>query len=183
MKIPRPAQTEYNEFYQKYIDLITQDDLLVALAENRDALVRLFGSIPPAIEVFRYDANKWSIKEVLLHITDFERYLNFKAFVSIRNDKDTIISHPDREQYLFNSHTETRSIADLLPEFVSVRSSTISLFEHVNVAQLSNTGRHSNDVHAISARALGFAIAGHSVHHIRIIRERYLRLSHAESKN
>jgi DinB family protein len=183
MQIQRPAANEYNEFYQKYIDLVKQTDLLTALADNRDAIVHLIQSIPAAIEVFRYDTNKWSIKEVLMHITDFERYIAFKAFVSLRNDVDTVIYHPNREHYLYHSHTETRSLADLLPEFLSVRAATLSLFRHANISQLLHTGNHANTAHAVSSRALGFAIVGHTIHHMRVIREKYLRLSQAGTNN
>ncbi|MHA4843930.1 DinB family protein [Flavitalea antarctica] len=177
MKITKPTEQETNVFYNKYIDLVEQPDLVGALRENHDKAVSLFSSIPPEIEVFRYDTNKWSIKEVLMHIIDFERYLFFKAFVSLRNDTVTHLHHPDRDHYLQNAHTETRSLTDLIPEFSAVRSATISLFRHANPFQLSHTVLHNNANHAISARAIGFAIAGHSIHHMRIISERYLRLS------
>jgi hypothetical protein len=177
MKIAKPTEQETNVFYNKYIDLVEQTDLVSALRENHDLLINLFSSIPPEIEVFRYDANKWSIKEVLMHLVDFERYLAFKALVSMRNDIETPLYHPNRDHYLFNAHTETRSLVDLIPEFSSVRSATISLFKHANSSQLTHTTNHVQANHAISARALGFAIAGHSIHHMQIISERYLRLS------
>jgi hypothetical protein len=177
MKIAKPTEQETNDFFKKYIDLVKHTDLLTALHENQESLVELFSGIPSEIEVFRYDTNKWSIKEVLMHLIDFERYLTFKAFVSMRNDNETLLNHPNRENYLFHAHTETRSLNDLIPEFLSVRSSTISLFKHADLSQLTHTGNHANANHAISARALGFALAGHSIHHMQIINERYLRLS------
>jgi hypothetical protein len=180
MTISKPAPEEYNDFYQKYIDLVTQPHLIDALITNREAVLQLFQSIPAEIEVFRYDTNKWSIKEVLMHIIDFERYLSFKALVSLRNDVKTIVYHPNRDEYLFHSHPETRSLADIVPEFVSVRNATISLFEHAGSPQLSLVANHINNAHGISARALGFATAGHSIHHLKVIREKYLRLSQAK---
>jgi len=175
--IAKPTEKESNQFFNKYVDLVTQDDLIKALQHNKEALLSLFSTIPPAIEVFRYDAHKWSIKEVLMHIIDFERYLSFKAFVSLRDDDNTMLFHPNRDHYLINAFTETRSLTDLLPEFVATRCATISLFQFANIEQLTNTVNHVNPNHAISARAIGFAIVGHSLHHMQIIRERYLRLS------
>lgn len=177
MKIAKPAEQETNVFFNKYIDLVKHPDLLVALHENQDKMIRFFNAIPSEIEVFRYDTNKWSIKEVLMHLIDFERYFTFKAFVSMRNDNETALYHPGREHYLVNAYTETRSLADLIPEFISVRSSTISLFQHANISQLNHTGHHVNPNHAISARAMGFALTGHSIHHMQVISEKYLRLS------
>ena len=177
MKIAKPTEQETNDFFKKYIDLVKHTDLVTALLENQASLVKLFRGIPSEIEVFRYDTNKWSIKEVLLHLIDFERYFTFKAFVSVRNDSETPLNHPNRENYLFHAHSETRSLNDLIPEFLSVRSATISLFQHADLSQLTNTGNHINPNHAISGRAMGFALTGHSIHHMQIISERYLRLS------
>jgi hypothetical protein len=177
MKIAKPTEQETNVFYNKYIDLVEQTDLISALRDNHDLVINLFSSIPPEIEVFRYDTNKWSIKEVLMHLIDFERYLTFKAFVSMRNDNETSLYHPDRDHYLLNAHSETRSLEDLIPEFSSVRSATISLFRHANTFQLTHTANHNQANHAISGRAIGFAITGHSIHHMQIISERYLRIS------
>jgi hypothetical protein len=177
MKIAKPAEQETNDFFKKYIDLVKHTDLVIALYENQESLVKLFSGIPSEIEVFRYDTNKWSIKEVLMHLIDFERYFAFKAFVSMRNDNETLLNHPNRENYLFNAHLETRSLNDLVPEFISVRSATISLFHHAHLSQLTHIGNHINPNHAISARAIGFAITGHCIHHMQIISERYLRLS------
>ena len=174
--IAKPTERESNHFFNKYVDLVHEDDLLKALQQNKEALIALFRTIPPAIEVFRYDANKWSIKEVLMHVIDFERYLSFKAFVSLRNDRDTTLFHPNRDHYLVNAYTETRSLTDLIPEFIAVRSATISLFDFTNIAQLTNTVNHVNTNYAISTRAIGFAIVGHSLHHMQILKERYLRL-------
>jgi hypothetical protein len=174
MEISKPTEKEYNDFFKVYIDLVPTDNLLLALRESNDNLVKLFRNIPPEIEVFRYDTNKWSIKEVLMHIIDFERYMTFKAFVSLRNDHETILHHPKREHYLFNAGSEKRNLNDLIPEFISVRSATISLFQHSAVQQLSHIVNHANENHAISARALGFALVGHSLHHMEIIKERYV---------
>lgn len=177
MKISKPVGGEINTFYARYVDLVKEPDLLTALPENQQALISLFKDIPAEIEVFRYDTNKWSIKEVLLHIIDFERYFGFKAFVTLRNDRETVLNHPGRDHYLFNAHAETRSLADLIPEFISVRSATISLFRQAGLPSSASTGNHLQENHAVSARAIGFAIVGHSMHHMNTINERYLRQS------
>ena len=177
MIISKPTDKEFNDFFRVYIDLVPTDDLLLALRESNNDLIKLFKSIPQEIEVFRYDTNKWSIKEVLMHIIDFERYFAFKAFVSLRNDHETILHHPKREHYLFNAGTEKRNLSDLIPEFISVRSATISLFEHVSIPQLPHIVSHANASHAISACALGFALVGHCLHHMEIIKERYVVFS------
>src|SRR3954462_14711669 len=110
MNIAKPTGNESNLFYNKYVDLVSEADLIPALQLNSKAMVDLFANIPSEIEVFRYDTNKWSIKEVLMHIIDFERYISFKAFVTLRNDLDTIVYHPNRDKYMWNSYTETRSL-------------------------------------------------------------------------
>lgn len=175
MTISRPAETEYNDFFKGYVSIVPQEDLISALQQSGGEVAKVFRSIPPEIEVFRYDTNKWSIKEVLMHLVDYERYFSFKALVSLRNDTDTVLYHPKREHYLFNAGTEKRHLADLVPEFEITRAATISLFEHAAIPQLKNTGHHANDVHAISVRALGFAMAGHCMHHVKIIQERYMK--------
>ncbi len=174
MNISRPKDGECSPFYLRYLELPPHDELLTALEHNRLSMVRLFESIPPAIEVFRYDTGKWSIKEVLMHITDFERYLSFKAFVSLRDDNTTILYHPQRDRYLFNAGTEHRTLADLVPEFNTVRAATISMFQSAPPSHLSKLTNHADTAHACSARAYGFCMVGHAIHHMQIIEERYL---------
>ncbi|RYF90955.1 MAG: DinB family protein, partial [Chitinophagaceae bacterium] len=127
MTISRPIETEYNDFFKGYVNGVPQDDLITALRQTGEEVARVFKSIPPEIEVFRYDTNKWSIKEVLMHLADYERYFAFKALVALRNDTDTVLYHPKREHYLFNAGCEKRHLADLVPEFEITRAATISL--------------------------------------------------------
>lgn len=174
MNISRPTEGEYALAYKVYLDLPPQNELIAALEVNNDELISLFRSIPTAIEVFRYDTGKWSIKEVLMHIIDFERYLSFKAFVSSRNDTTSVLYHPSRDHYLFNAGVEHRTLCDLITEFESVRAATISLFKSAPPSHLTKITSHVDKTHACSARAYGFCIVGHAIHHMQIIQEKYL---------
>jgi hypothetical protein len=118
-----------------------------------------------------------------MHIIDFERYLAYKAFVSLRNDHDTVLYHPKREHYIFHAGTETRNLVNLADEFKTVREATLSLFNNAGLGQLTLKAKHAGQQHVISARALGFALAGHSVHHMQIIKEKYLQHSKPPVRN
>ena len=121
---------------------------------------------------YRYAADKWTVKEVLMHVIDTERAFAYRAFVCARGDAETRLYGMDENFYNKNTDVTNRTIASLLAEFVAVRNNSVALFENINDAQsrfLGNTMPHK-----ISARALGYLMIGHVAHHIDIIKMRYL---------
>ncbi len=114
---------------------------------------------------------KWSIKEVIIHLIDMERIYTYRALRFARNDK-TILPGFDDNKYVKHSGANNRDIGNLLSELEAVRRSTIAMIEGLEEETLIRSGIINGK--SVSAGALLYHIAGHELHHIQIIRERYL---------
>lgn len=169
----RPAESEYLPFYQRYVTLVPDGDILSTLAaQNQDTLALLRG-LPEEKGAFRYAPGKWSIKELVGHVTDTERIFASRALRFGRNDS-TPLPGFDENDYVRNSSFGEYPLADLVDGFESVRTSTIFLFKHMSAEAADRTGKANNA--EVSVRALAWIIAGHERHHLGVLRTRYLGL-------
>jgi len=170
--ISKPKPEEYPAYAAMYIDLIPDDGkLLTHFKRNLDRAKALVGTIPPEKLLFRYAPGKWTIKEVLAHIVDDERIYSYRALRFARNDK-TELPGFDQDHFALNSGANDRSIKDIMSEYSAVRKSTIALFKGFGEDALTRMGTADNN--RATVRALGYHIAGHEAHHIKILSERYL---------
>jgi hypothetical protein len=167
-----PKRNEYYPGYQPYIDLVGNGDFFEQFDNVTNETIDLFKSISIDKLNYKYAENKWTIKEVLMHIIDTERGFSYRAIVCLRNDKKTPLYGMDEDFYAKNVNVTNRSIESMLEEFEVVRKGFRILFKNSTAEQASFLG---NGVpYAISARALGYISIGHTKHHLNIIRERYL---------
>ncbi|MDX1684735.1 MAG: DinB family protein [Saprospiraceae bacterium] len=169
--IPRPKTEEAAAYYFKYIEEVEGNDGMQALQNQYFSALNFFKSIPEKKWSYRYQQDKWSIKQVLLHLIDAERVFAYRALRIGRGD-DNPIQGFDHEEYIKTCGADDRSPISLIEEYKTVRLSTYSLFENIPSSALTNFGI-AND-HSVSCRALAWIIAGHENHHIRILKERYL---------
>jgi uncharacterized damage-inducible protein DinB len=170
----RPEATEYHPNYQKYFDLIPNGDYENVLAQNTFEAVSFFDTIPPQKQDYRYAEGKWTIKEVLMHIIDTERVFAYRALAAARGDA-TPMYRMDEELYAGNVDVSSRTMEDLISEFKTVRDGTEFLFRNMTDEQ---SRRLCNVVtHPMSARAIGYFMIAHVLHHIGVVRVRYLDLS------
>jgi uncharacterized damage-inducible protein DinB len=167
--IARPAPDEFAPYYGRYIDLVP-DDVLRALRDNGEETRRLLSSLTDAKADHRYAPGKWSVKEVVGHITDGERVFSYRAMRFARND-ETPLPGFDENRYVEESGFESRSLSSLIDEFRATRAASIAFFENLDEAAWNRFGT-ANDVR-MSVRALAFIIAGHELHHRKILIERY----------
>jgi hypothetical protein len=162
----------YPDYFYKYIRLVENENLNDALKKQLDDAAQFFNSIPQEKYLYKYAEGKWSVKEVLQHIIDTERVFSYRSFVFARKDPNTFPSF-DENEYAKNSNADNRKWEDLISEFIAVRNSTADLFKSFSEEQLMQAGKASN--YEMSVKALGYTIAGHVVHHINILKERYLQ--------
>lgn len=168
----RPASGEYNPYFQGYIDLVPEGDFLELLKLNSAAAISFFERIPAGKHNYRYAEGKWTIKELLIHITDAERVFSYRALVAARGDNKTPLHPMDDQLYVQQALVQGRIYDDLVAEFKAVRSATEKLFESMAESQ---TVFKADGVSApVTARALGYIIVGHMMHHMAVIKERYL---------
>jgi hypothetical protein len=171
-KIEKPKEGEFPAYAIMYMKLMPDDGLLLQhLQENFEATRKFILSLPEEKHLHRYAAGKWTIKEVLVHIIDDERIFAYRALCFARNDKNKLPGF-EQDEYAAYSNANNRGIEDIIHEFESVRRATITLFESFDEQALFREGISNNN--RATVRALGYHLAGHELHHIQIIREKYL---------
>lgn len=165
------TKTEYNPYYQTYIDKSGDLTLRSGLKMNGDNTIAFLASIPEEKLEYRYAEGKWTIKEIILHLIDTERIFAYRALCIARQDKSSFPGF-DQDEYVVQSRANQRSMNSLINEYKAVRLSTIILFENMQETDLCRIGTASES--NISPRAIAFITIGHENHHCDIIKERYL---------
>jgi len=166
----RPAPDEFNAFYAAYIAKVPDGDLRAQLEKQAAETAKYIKSRGDTWATSRYAPGKWSPKEVIGHVTDAERIFTYRALRIARGDQ-TPLSSFDENAYVPVAGADARPMADLLDEFQAVRTATVKLFKSFDEAAWARRGTASN--HTISVRALAFITAGHELHHLSILKERY----------
>jgi len=164
-------ENEYAPFYKNYFKALGDVNLLDILNTSFEDLSAALKGLSEEKSLFRYQDGKWTIKELMQHIIDAERVLSYRALCYSRNDA-TDLPGFDEDWYVDNSNGNQRNFEDLLNEFSHLRAATISLFESFTPEMLQIKGSLSGS--DMSVRALGFIIAGHQMHHLKIMKEKYL---------
>jgi hypothetical protein len=166
----KPEPDEYAPYYEKYISLVPGTEIVSILEAQRLQTMLLFAGRSERDGNFRYAADKWTVKQVLGHLTDCERIFAYRALRIARGDQ-TPLSGFEQDDYVRAGGFGERSLADLVDEFAHVRNATVALFRPLDKDVWMRRGiANKNEV---SVRALAFIAAGHELHHRRILEERY----------
>ena len=166
-----PSTAEYADFYSGYVELVNTSNIINALKSQMHEVYTLVHSLPIEKGDFAYDVGKWTLKEVIGHIIETERLFSYRAFSISRGEKNELPSM-DQDQYMKNNLYHVRTLVDLLNEFLAVRISTIHLLSNMNKRMISKKGIASG--YEVSVRALSYIIVGHVMHHLNIIKGKYL---------
>lgn len=169
--IGRPEQSEAAAYYFTYIDQVAGGDVDAVLRSQLEDLRILFSQISEEKSRHRYAPDKWSIRQVLNHITDTERAFAFRALWFARGFETPLPGY-DQEISARGAGADEFSWAAHGEEFRCVRLATISLFANMPPEARMRSGIASDN--RFTVRALAYIIAGHSTHHVNIVRERYL---------
>ena len=167
----RPQTTEAADYYFRYIDLITSDDIVTALRNQTSEMLQLLSGISEEQSLYSYAPGKWTIREVLNHVNDGERIFAGRALWFARGFTDPLPSF-EQDIAVQNAEANNTSWADLVEEFRNVRISTLSLLKTLPPEAWDRTGVASDK--PASVRAIAYIIAGHVAHHIGVLREKYL---------
>ncbi|HSB08801.1 MAG TPA: DinB family protein [Blastocatellia bacterium] len=169
--IARPDRSEYPSYCEGYVSLVPDGDIVDTLGKQLADTLALFNSIPEARGDFRYAEGKWSIKELIGHVIDSERVFAYRALRFGRGDS-TPLSGFEQDDFVRGGSFDKQSLSDLAQEYEYVRRATISLFAHLDPGAFNRRGSANNN--EVSVRGLAFIIAGHELHHVQILRARYL---------
>lgn len=168
----RPKPGDYNPYYDRYINLIEGDDINEVL-KNQIKLSEVFlKTLTEEHGNYSYEDGKWTVREVIGHLIDTERIMAYRALVFARNEKQPLPGF-EQDDYVAESNFNERTLDDLVNEFIAVRNSNIILFKSFDKNILVRKGIASDN--EISVIALIYIIAGHEKHHLRILKERYLK--------
>ncbi|MBS1830046.1 MAG: DinB family protein [Acidobacteria bacterium] len=167
-----PDASEYAVYFGRYISQVEGNDLFRVLDAEMAKTQSLLAGLSDSQALHRYADGKWSIKEVIGHLIDAERIFAYRALRYARLDKTELHSFEEND-FVANARFDSVPLADLLREFALVRQANILFFRQLNDEEWSRTGVANGN--RMSVRALAWTIAGHEVHHRRILSERYLR--------
>jgi hypothetical protein len=166
----RPETAEYAEYYANYVAQVPGSDVVGILESQRLHMLQLFSGRSERDGSFRYALDKWSVKEVLGHITDTERIFTYRALRIGRGDL-TPLPGFEQDDFVRNGGFDRRTLADLAEEFGIVRGASLALFRSFGDEVWDRRGVASQ--RGVTVRALAFITAGHLIHHRTILEERY----------
>ncbi len=167
----RPAQGTYPAFLETYISKAKEDTILKALEANTTQLNHFLKSIPEDKADYAYAPGKWTIKQLIIHISDAERIFSYRALRFARGDEQQPLPF-EEDDYAANSNADKRSLSSVIEELLAVRKATTLLFESFDETALNRTGNTSKG--KVTVNAIGYAICGHAAHHVGVAKERYL---------
>lgn len=171
LSIPRPALGDYAQGAGGYVQASPDlTDAVKLLTMQRDAVRQRLGGLPAAKASFRYAEGKWSVREVVGHLSDAERVFQYRMLRIGRGD-ETPLSGFDENQYVPPAQCESRSMEDVLEEWVAVRNSTIALVRGLPPHAWQRSGTANGK--RVTAAALAYITYGHVEHHLRLFTERY----------
>lgn len=167
----RPDLSAIPPFYRKYVEHVKDLDMLEAMRHSSKLTLTMVRAIPEEKGEFRYQSEKWSIKELLCHMMDAERIFAYRALTFARNDKTSLPGFEEND-YAPEANAHGRSIQQLADEMERLRLTNLDLFSSFTPVMLNRTGSANNT--DISVLHLGYILAGHESHHRSVLQERYI---------
>lgn len=164
--------SEFDPYYGRYIFKLDQNIQLVdGFESGLSKVISFFSKIDAKKLDYKYQPDKWSIKDIFQHLIDTERIFMYRCFRISRNDK-TQLAGFDQNMYVEPSSASNKTIEALISEFESTRLSSIALLKSLRIKDLKRIGNANGN--SMSARAAAFTILGHEIWHMDVIKEKYL---------
>ena len=160
-----------SEYYESYRHYILENDIYKGLIAQGEMTYQFLKSLSDVQGSIRYEAGKWSIREVAGHIIDTERIFNFRALSIMRGDKQSLPGM-EEDKYAANANYDSRTMADIADELYTVRQSTLHLIGNMDPEKLDLVGIANQN--PVSVRALIYFMLVHERHHIGVIKRKYL---------
>jgi uncharacterized damage-inducible protein DinB len=168
--VGRPEPGEYNSYYERYISLVPEGDILNTLDAQRRQMMLLLSGRDEADGDFRYAPGKWSAGEVLGHVCDTERIFAYRALRIARGDQ-TPIEGFEQDDYVKNGPFAREPLSEIIEDYIAVRRASLSLLRNLDETAWMRRGIANHK--EVTVRALAYLIAGHELHHRRILEEKY----------
>ncbi len=166
----KPSSTTYPPYFQKYIDLVPDEDLMSGFTNQTAIIQNLLVSISEEKSGYAYAPGKWTLKDLLQHVIDTERIFCYRSLCFARKETFHLPGF-DENDYAANASANERTWQSMAEEFVAVRQSTELLFKSFSAEELTRMGIANNI--PTSVASMGFIALGHVYHHKKIIEEKY----------
>lgn len=166
----RPDRSEYDEYYDRYASLVPDGDIADILSTQISDTLALLETVPADRETWAYAPGKWSFREGVGHLVDVERVFAART-LWIARDPETGQPSMDQDLWAANSTARDRPLRELLDEWAAVRVATVALVRGLDAESLARVGTASGL--RFTVRSFPWIIAGHELHHRRLLRERY----------
>ncbi len=174
LAIPRPEPGEYAPYFERYIALVPGGDILATLDAQRRQTLLLLSGRDESDGDFRYAPGKWTAKQVLGHVCDSERVFAYRALRIARGDQ-TPMEGFEQDDYVRNGPFAVAALAEIVEDYIAVRRATLTLLRNLDEQAWMRRGvANKNEA---TVRALAYTIAGHELHHRRILEEKYFNAS------
>ena len=167
----KPNSNDYPEYFGNYINQVTESDIKEAFSNQTLVIKEFLVSISEEQSTYAYAPGKWTIKEILQHLIDGERIFDYRALCIARGETVSLPSF-DENAYAANMHANDRSWEDLVTEFQNLRNSSVDMFNSFTESMMNAKGVANNN--CITVLSVGFVTVGHTTHHFKVIKERYL---------
>ena len=166
-------KNEYAPYFELYMQLVTKEgkSIIENMQDSQIEFDTILRNLPKEKHTFSYAEGKWTLKELIQHSIDTERIFCYRALCFARNDKTSLPGF-DQDIFVDNGNANQLEFSDLLDEMSTLRKSTIQLYKSFSDDALLRIGVASGN--KISVRALGYLFSGHQMHHLNIVKERYL---------
>lgn len=169
--ITRPLPDEYPQWFAEEIELVHYNDLIGGLQDSFEHTFAFLREVPEEKLLYRYQPEKWTVKEIWQHVIDVERVKAYRAMRYARGDK-TVLQGFDHNSYTVESDANRRNWQDILGEYSALRRATLLFFQSLGAEDFMKRGTAGRS--ELTVRAVGYLILGHEIHHRGVIRERYL---------
>ena len=167
----RPAPEEYNPHLLAEIELVPDGDIVSILRDQLAETVRILRGVGEDRAGYRYAEGKWSIRETVGHVIDAERIFIYRALSIARGDSLELPGFEEAD-YVRGADFDSLPLADLISELEAVRAASVAFFRNLDERGWSRIGKANGS--PISVLALAYVVAGHELHHRKILKERYL---------
>ena len=168
--IAPPEAGEFGEFHKGYLAAVANEPDAIAVLARQQPIIEAFRRLSTEQAGHRYAEGKWSLREIIGHLSDSERVFSYRLLRLGRAD-ETPLPAFDENAFAARSNADSRGLGDLVDELAAVRVSTLALARSLHDAAMTNRGVVNK--WPLSARAVAFIIAGHFQHHLNVLRERY----------
>ncbi len=169
-RIHKPGSNQFPEHLQNYAKLVDTNEGFTAMMEGATAFMSMLSVLPTEKMAHSYDKNKWTVQEVLLHMIDTERMFQNRA-LRISRKESRSLSGFDQDKYVKNLPQIVRSIESIRDEYETVRKGTFLLFAGLTKVEMKLQGRVGN--YTLTLPSIPFIIAGHEIHHLNILNDKY----------